>query len=507
MPSNPTEPEKYSLDDMLERLHGKPAPGPEDAGELVTRSDGSQAIKVRKRKRRSVQPHKEAAKKAVRLRAFQVSSVVILIILLGLTFGGLIIYANSAPYRASLLSKFNSASGANTEFHQVRVTPTGTNAARVNFDWPSGNIIRHFAVTEVRAQALLGGIVGGHWGVNEISAKTGVLHVAAAEPGQPVRFHPKTAGSSPVSFERLSVASTDVVVGSDSHPSLEILGTEATFYPQAQQDTPSIRLVGGKVKVPQWPLFRLDRALVEVHGSRLDFVTLRLLHELDTTGTIELSGQISPDSIGKGQKLGVKLSSFNLNGIAGTSLGHLVAGRVDSRGPESENQLAFSSSDPSGKLTVAFASAPNTFPKLNNFRFLGSLWKITENAWFKDPVFHDGCTGILHRENGIARISDLNMLAKTQLSVTGELAVQPNDVLSGTLQIGLPEATIVGAKNPKVAAVFTEARDGFRWVTLTISGTASRPVDNFEEIAGNAPSSDNSPSGDLFDSLTAPKEK
>lgn len=53
-------PDQYSFDEIMERLkksHGADL-GPDD-GELVTRADGTQAIRIRKRKRRSHQPHHE----------------------------------------------------------------------------------------------------------------------------------------------------------------------------------------------------------------------------------------------------------------------------------------------------------------------------------------------------------------------------------------------------------------------------------------------------------------
>ena len=50
MPPAPSDPEKYSIDEMMERLKGQPADDPATAGELVTRADGSQALRVRKRK-------------------------------------------------------------------------------------------------------------------------------------------------------------------------------------------------------------------------------------------------------------------------------------------------------------------------------------------------------------------------------------------------------------------------------------------------------------------------
>lgn len=504
MSSNPAEPDKYSLDDMLERLQGKPAPDASDAGELVTRADGTQAIKVRKRKRRSVQAHKEEAKKNMRLRAIQVSSAVILIILIGLTFGALIIYANSAPYRKALLSKFNTATGANTEFTQLRVTPTGSNAAAANFQWPDGNLIKSFSLTSISAKALLGGILGGHWSVDEISASTGTLRIGAQKPGEPLRYTPKSSAKSPVSFKRMAVGRLDMLVGDPANPALSLLQTEATFYPNNLGGNPSVRLFRGNAKIPGWPLFRLDRSLLEIKDDKIDVITLRLLHELDNIGNLEFSGTIDPHALATEQKLGVKLSSFNLNSIAGTSLGHLIAGRIDSQDTLGDNHLAFTAKS-GGKLKVAFTSSPNTFPKLNSFPFLGKLSKLTDNPWFVEPLFHDGCTGILERDADSIRIRNFSILSRTQLWVTGDLTIQSNDVLSGTVNIGLPEATIAGATNPRLKNIFADNRDGFRWISLKISGTGSRPVDNFDEIAGTAKASPDSPSGDAFDNLTRPK--
>jgi len=65
------EPESYTLDQMMERLKER---GNEE-GELVTRADGTQALKVKKRKRRSEQPHKEAAKRQQKIRLFQLGLV------------------------------------------------------------------------------------------------------------------------------------------------------------------------------------------------------------------------------------------------------------------------------------------------------------------------------------------------------------------------------------------------------------------------------------------------
>jgi hypothetical protein len=507
MSSQPAEPEKYSLDEMLERLQGNSTPTPDDSGELVTRADGTQAIKVRKRKRRSAQPHKEAAKKASRLRAFQVSSVVILMILAAAMFGGFIVYANSSAYRKKIISMFNIGTGANIRFTQLQVSPTGMTANEAALEWPAGSHLKSLTMHGLRAQALMGGVIGGSWSVNEVSAASGKLVIAPPQGGQPTRFFPDNSQSK-ISVERLAVPNLDIFFGDPSTPSFRLQKTEGSFYPARAGKTPSLRLFRGEMSIPEWPMFRVDRALLDFKGNEVDIVSMRLFHELDNLGNIELFGKIDPSATNKEQSLGVRMNSFNMNGIAGTSLGHLVAGRVDSRDiPGEKNEFAFSSSNPAGRLNVAFASSSNSLPRLNNFSFLRKLSQLTDNPWFLDPLFHDGCTGILHRENGAVKFSDLVLLSKTQLKVTGELTLAKNEELSGTLEVGIPEATVNNARNPALGRVFKDSKDGFRWATLKISGTSGRPIDNLSELAeiGGGNLGEPAEGKDLFDTLTAPQ--
>lgn len=508
-PSQPSEPENYSLDQMLERLQGKPTTSEEDdAGELVTRADGSQAIKVRKRKRRSKQPLKEAAKKASRMRAIQISCAVILLILLFLTIGSLLVYTNSSIYQDKIVSKFNQATGAKVKLEQMQVGPTGTNAYTAKFEWPDGNLLKSLQVNNIRAQALMGGAIGNSWRVNEVSASTGELQIGASVEDQPSRFFPETSGSSAVSINRLGIESFKATVGEPSSPFIQLLKSEASFYPESKQGHPTLRLFRGELHARNWPMFRIDRGMIEFRKNETEILSLRLFHETDNNGNIELSGKFNPHDLSTERSLLVKLNSFNLNGVIGNSLGHLVAGRVDSRSDVGTNRLEFSSSNPEGRLQVAFVSSPNTLPRLNNFSFLSKLSQVTDNPWYLDPLFHDGCSGILHRENGTVRITELSLTAKNQLQVTGELAVAKNDELSGTLHVGLPEAIVAGGRNPALAKMFKESRDGLLWVTVKISGTAGRPVDNFTELV-QATSGLPAPTApgqaqDLFETLTAP---
>lgn len=507
MSSNPAEPEKYSLDDMMDRLQSKSGPTAEDSGELVTRADGSQAIKVRKRKRRSTQPHKEEAKRTAKLRVIQVSSLVIFAILLVLTFGGLIIYANSGPFRQGVINKISAVTGAKIKFHQFRVNPASSNVVLADFQWPGGNLIKSLSLSEVSTKALIAGIISKDIGVDEISVTNANIRIGSPIPGEETRFSPKQ-GPSAVSFDRLGVNKVNATFGDAASPSLQLLGSEASLYPENINGHPTVRLFKGEVKIPLWPAYRLDRALMEFHDSKVEVVSLKLLHELDPDGTIELTGSFEPSDTGKIQSLGVKVDSFSMNGIVGPALGNLIKGRIStgSETPET-NQLTFApGQDSSSKVVLSFKAADNSAMQFNGFSFLSVLSHLFENRALLEPIFDDQAAGTLTRENGVVTLSNLSFSAKKQLRITGDLTLAANDALSGELQVAIPEASVIASGNTQLKEVFKNARDGYRWISVKISGTGSHPADNFAEIyEGTAKAAGSTNPANSFEELTAPK--
>lgn len=481
MSSNPAEPEKYSLDEMMDRLQKREST-PEDAGQLVTRADGSQAIKVRKRKRRSSQPHKEAAKRTARLRAIQVSSAFVLFVLLALAAGGLVVYANSPGYRNGVTAKLNTASGGKVALQQFRVNPTGANAAAADFEWPAGNTLGKLTLSAIRTKSLITGLVGSSWVAGDVSAMSGALHLRSPQAGEPHRFEPAASDHSPVSLDRLGVSKLDIIAGNPAAPAFHLQQTEGSFYPKSGTGDATLRLSRGTLAIPTWPVLQLDRALLEFHGSEVVISNAKILHELDSIGHIDLSGTFNTETMGTEQSLAVSLDTFAINGIAGQSMGLLINGRVDSIDARTTNKLTFSTDDPTGRLSVALTSSANSAPRMSRFAFLAILSKILTNHWYSEPSFEDGMTCTLIREKGLVRLTELSLTSKTQLKVTGDLTAKADESLSGTLRIGLPEASLIASGNEKLKRTFGEASDGFHWVTLKISGTTSRPADNFGEI-------------------------
>src|SRR5687768_16151416 len=131
MPAAPSEPENYSIDEMMERLRNATEEAPVN-GERVIRADGTEAIRVRKRKRRSSQPVKEARTRTRRARIVQASAALVLVFVAAIICGSAIIYANSSPFREDLVRKIQQASGAEIELQQFRMNPKTANAGKLS---------------------------------------------------------------------------------------------------------------------------------------------------------------------------------------------------------------------------------------------------------------------------------------------------------------------------------------------------------------------------------------
>ncbi len=509
MPSD-SEPEKYSIDEMMERLKSTPAENPED-GELVTRSDGSQAIRVRKRKRRSTQPHKEESQRSRRARVVQIAAALFLLILAGLAIGAGIIYANSKPFRDSLVGMIAQTSGATPELTEFRMNPQTANASTLNLDWPAGNVLKNLFLRGTSAEIFPTSFLGKSFAGEEIVFNQGTLTLQFPQPGEPLRASPSDATELPINFKRYRCPVFNLKLDHQGENIASLLKTEASLSSQTATGLPQLRLYRGEFWLRSWPKLRMDRALMEFRGIETDIIGLRLQHESDDLGALSFSGTITPFKSEQISSLTVSLESFLISGITGPALGRLVSGRVDSISAAKSNYLAFKpSSDPSLTMEVAFGVTPTSTIEFQGFPFLVAISQLLEgDEWFEKPIFESDATGIIHREKGTISLRNLNFENKSRMSIRGDLSMGANHALSGTLRVGIPDAMI--PKNSRLQTILSPPEDNFRWVDIKIGGTANAPTDNFQDIySRNEASRETSPTppkaeGSSFEELTRPR--
>ena len=522
-----SEPEKYSIDEMMERLKNRPAEDPIHDGELVTRADGSQAIRVRKRKRRSHQPHKEELRQLRRARMIQVSGALILLLLAAFGAGAAIVFANSSPFRQRLVAKIESASGAKVQLEQFRMNPTHANAGRLVLEWPEGNVLRDLQIRGLKAGIAPASFLGKSMGGDEVSCAEGILSLRIPDSSGPRIFQASPAAPvDAIRFKNYAIPRFNLLIGDSSAPIIRLLQSEASFQARNASGRPQLLLHRGELVIDGLPKLRLDRSHIEFRGTETDILGIRLRHESDNRGVFELSGSVSPYAADRPSTLAVHLESYLLSGITGPELGRLfsgerttglsgednavkIAGRIDTLASAKSNYLTFTPGpSPDSKLALEFRNSLTSHFELTGFPFLFGLARLLDDNWFEHPVFEADATGILRRENGVIALGELQLEQKGRMAIRGNLSMAANRTLSGSLKVGIAEAMVATAANRRLEAMLGPAEDGFRWMTLKISGTAAVPSDNFRElfdatsVTGIPASNDGIPS---FEELVAPE--
>ena len=236
---------------------------------------------------------------------------------------------------------------------------------------------------------------------------------------------------------------------------------------------------------------------------------LRLWNEGDTQGILELTGTVSPNAADRTSSLDVGLESFPLTGITGTEFGRLFSGKIDTISAAKSNLLMLKlESPPSSSLVVTFTGSLASSFTASGFPCLFGLSQTLGDDWFEHPEFEAGVSGVLRRTDGQIMLSDINLESKGRLTMRGTVIMTPDLKLSGTLELGVTEGVIVTARNPRIDAMFGPAKDGIRWISVKVSGTATTPADNFRQLYEASSSKPQTPKDSgtpSFEDLTAPK--
>lgn len=484
MPS-PQEPERYSIDEMMERLKQRPEEEPLSSGQLVTRPDGSQVIKVRKRKRRSEQPQKEMMVARRRARIIQLSAAILLFLAVVFAAGLGIVYANSAPFREALVQKINRLTGGKVELNQFRVNPTSANAAQVTIAWPEGNILRELTGRSLSANIAPSTFLGKSFHAQDVFVAEATVSLRTPDPAAASKWPDHgPSGAGGIEFSSLTCPKLNVVLGEPAFPLARINGTEVSFSTANSRGVGQLLLNRGELVIPGWPKMPIDRSHVEFRGHEMDVVAMRFRPDSKSLGFLEISGTLNPYQTDQASHMSVVAKSFPLAGIVGADWGRLLAGQVDSReSTEQANILTLRTGGDAGcMLDLSFENSPASPFVISKFPFLFILAQVTGEDWFENPKFDSDVSGSLRLSQGQVEVSGLNLLSKNRLHLKGNLASTRDLKLAGSLRVGLADSIVATSKNRKLQALFGPAKDGFCWLELTVSGTVASPADNFRQL-------------------------
>jgi hypothetical protein len=519
-----SDPDQYSIDQIMERLRNRGTdPAPED-GELVTRADGSQAIRVRKRKRRSHQPDKNRRLRRRRMHVFQLAGSLILVALFVLGSGLALVYANSGFFRKGLMEKITAATGSKVKLEQFRMNPRSANAALIELEWPQSELMKKILarglVATVSPQSFLGGRMTG----DEVVAQQAIVWLGAPDREGRSKIGTKDIPTSQIQFARLAANKCDVIFGDPLSPMVSLKDSEVSYFPSVEEpvvledllDNDSVgfldegksissmadnrgdlsdrahhfpgvgasipRLLAnrGELAIKDWPKLQVDRGQLEFADGMVKVLGLRLRSEKESRGKLEFSGKVSPYAVDHASRLSVVASNFPLEEIAGAELGKIFFGGIESDPIAASELLLGGGREAIASMSLSFRCAPNSSLALHGLPFLKILSNVLNDDWFEQPVFTGDVIGTLRREGAGVSITDLDLQSRERMAVRGSIRYGRERAYAGVLEIGIAPTVIKASGSRRMDLMFGPPEGNFRWVSLKVSGTAASPADDFE---------------------------
>jgi len=491
MPEPTTEPDKYSIDEMMDRL--KKRGSEDDQGELVTRADGSQVVKLKKRKRRSNQAVNSETKRNQRVQMLQIAGFVMILVLFFLVAGVGIIYANSKGYREDLVAKVESASGAKVAFKQFRMNPATANVDRLTMEWPSGNALSKLemfsAIAKIAPASFLGNVLSGE----EVVARKGDIILTAPVAGEASGYGSGSGEKRPIQFSRYSIPQLNVYFGKEKSSSNMLEKTEASFFPSLTAGQGEIRCNGGLLRFKDWPPMALDRFYTKVREKELRIQSMRFTiptvsDQRDTDkGTIDFTGTLKPLDADTTHRLTANVDSFRLSYLLGADLGRFFIGRVNTNEVSDSNFLNLTpDSVEETLLELTLSHALDSRIDISGFKFLRLLALTLEDGWYELPNFDGDVTMVLQRRGQKVELSGINFEQRGKMVLRGSIKGGEAGKISGTIQVGVPETMIIASENDRLDRMFRPIREGYRWLELEIGGTSALPIDNFKRLYDEA---------------------
>lgn len=494
-----SEQRSYSVDEMMARLReGEREKREQDEGELVTRPDGTQVLRVRRRKRRSKQPEAEARKRSIRPRNLLLPLVIAVIVLLGVGAGLLVAKYNSKGFQEALEKGLGERTGSRMSIERLAVTPVRVRAQTVRSEWQDGGMLEGMELSELKADLKWTSFLNGSLEGRRIEAARGTLQVGPGQPGGSPRTAPPGQGM--ISYDELRCTDLTIRFGDENSHGALLKGTEATLVTPADGPT-QVLLRGGELTLAGWNPMEVDLGTGQMTSGGFEIVSLQVVPP-GGDGGMKLSTfeAVQP---GRPVQMKLELTSFPLEAVVGSGFGRIFSGLVDSN----EGTMVFGNDGRTGvDVRIDFSGKSG---QMVGLPVLDNLKTLLADTDFVRPEF-GSIRGVFHMTPSGARLQDLDCESKSQFRVRGFLELGPEDELSGTLEIGIAEEKIITSTGRKRNGVFGDPRDGYCWVTVTVSGDTNQPNDNFkillQKSAREAYDRREGNSGeDRFDELTQPR--
>ncbi|MDC1406240.1 hypothetical protein N8314_01680 [Akkermansiaceae bacterium] len=459
--------EHYSVDEMMARLkrhdRDKEQQDKIKDGELVTRPDGSQVIKVKKRRRRSKQPSKKTNPK-LKWAVIGTASGLALALVAFTIF--IIARYNGASFKEKTeISISKHVTADSTKIEQLRVTPLSAAASKATINWDRESFFHSATFSAIKADIKATSFLSRSWNGEEILAEQGTIQLQLPEKNRAASIDSIISN---YRFKSYRCEKLDLLFG-DSEDAPSIKGLHASL-----QRLPSRRYQvtynSGTIDIPSWPNLEISSGIITLNSSSAE-IEARLGAQNNNRGELLIKGIIYKD---KDQPvvLDVKSINYPIEDMLGEDFSRIIEGYIHSDmgalsyNPKQNNVNALSFIMPfnSDQLNIS------ELPMLNDLR------DLTGKPQYLHPSFTH-CRGTIIRNLGGISLSNLNLISSKLLSIEGNISVNAQGMLSGELNVGIP-SRLFDDKTP-APKIFSAPKDGNIYTKVTLGGTVHSPHDDF----------------------------
>lgn len=500
--------DQYSLDEMMKALREKER-SKEEKGEVVTRSDGSVARKVKRRRRRSDQPEQPSPERGKRNLLFKVVIVSCFLFALFLAGFFLILSHNSKGYREGLEKKAADWTGAEVSLRGFKRLPFSVGAKSLEFVWPQNSFLRELSLSRIEGDAKFSSFLGARPGGLQIGGTTGKL-VTGIPVSQGSLGEALEEPDFPFTFDQYYCQALDVVFGESRRMGLRGVSANLRYIPNE----------GGQLTVDQgtffmkgWKPFPISSALMRFQDGVIDLKSLSLdppegNDSLFSSG-LKISGLI-PLKAGEKVRLKAETAQFSLSGLVGEKLARFFSGAVI----ESQGEIQYTMGEPVLDEVVVKFSADRL--KLMNFPFLAHLAELFPDRQLEELKFGSGLTGsaitgVLRARPGGTAIENLEMAQKGNLRFRGGIVISDAGEIGGKVELSINRVFFVGSELLANSPLLKGTENtGYVRVVFKLGGTVAKPSDTFGSeigIGGIIPEMNKQQNGgfeDLWDELGSP---
>ena len=312
------------LDEMMRNLkkggHQKRSEKIE-AGELVIRADGSEAIKVKSKKRRSVQPKEEAEKKSIKRKVIIIASLIGVLLLSVIAFSVLLGYFNGNRFKSKVNETIVNLSGADVELGKLDVSVDSAKLTKIDLSWPAGStVLKNVRLEGVNADYGVLAFIGAGWSGSAVGVERAEieLEMEQEKPG----LNTKLERPVDFKFDLYQCPILDIDFGEGSLWSLK---GGAASYRQSEEGEGQFSLDAGRFTIPVFGVFNVRNGLLNFKSNQAELY-LGLESE-DHSGVINLDGT---SGYAKGDLVELKtdLEDYSLNEWVDPKVRRFLSGRI-----------------------------------------------------------------------------------------------------------------------------------------------------------------------------------